>query len=218
MITKLATAMETHGSEVLDAQVKSVQGTQFVIKDGTGHVCIASKAFGCLVMPEVGDTVLVAHLSQENTHILTILQRPSDIPVKLCTDNDLELESTNGKVRIFGKEGIFLGTAAELKAIAKEFNLSAEQSRVIVNKLLVMGNNVRSKWDKAKLSVESLDSVVGRAVQVFSSRFTRIKKLERLKAKVVHHESEEVYAMRSKFTVLTAKNDVKIDGKQILMG
>jgi hypothetical protein len=212
--------VEVNSSRIGDAFVKSILTDGFLIhcpSEGASPIK-AQRAAGCLLTPEKDDLVLVAYLADNTTYILCVLERNGDSPANIGVEGDLRLHLPDGQLDISAKNGISLRTMAEFRTIAKELNFSAEQSRMIIGKLLVYGNSVKAKWDKAKVNADKMDSVVGRAVQIFTSRFTRIEALERLKAKVVHHEAEDLYAVRSKFTTVTAKKDVKIDGKQILVG
>lgn len=206
------------GARIFEASVKSVLDDAFLIDGSDGLVVKANRAAGCLLTPEKEDLVLAVYFSENVTYILSVLERSSDSPAQVGVPGDMHLHLPDGHLNISARQGISLRTMDELKMIGRELNFSAEQSRMIIGKLLVYGSSVKAKWEKAKINADKLDSVVGRAVQLFTSRFTRIEALERLKAKVVHHDAEEVYAVRSKFTTVTAKKDVKIDGKQILMG
>ena len=87
----------------------------------------ASKAVGCVIEPQIGDTVLLFLESDDQNYILSVLSRGTESPVEMVFDKGVSIKAPEKAMRIEAKEAV----------------LNVDQT-------FVAGSTLCSKWDKVK--------------------------------------------------------------------
>ena len=209
---------ESH-SDLGTATIKSMIDGKFVLLDDSGRIKHATKAMSCLVEPQIGDQVLVVHTTM-SSYVLMILTRCHDnsSASAISLDGDVSLSLPNGKLDINAKEGIHLGTPQDLSIIASRFGISGKKMAAAFEKIDLLGSSVEAHLSDVKLFSKRLRSKVEIAMQRFVTRQTNVDSLDSVNAGTIQHTARELLTLKSVFTFMKAKKNVKIDGKQIFMG
>jgi hypothetical protein len=178
----------------------------------------ARRAASCLLGPEAGDTVLIARGTDGTDHVLAVLHRASDEAPRVVFPRDAEIRSESGRLRISARRGIDLVSAGETSLVSRRLSVHAGEAEVHVTDLSFAGAFFRAQVETIKLFARACDSVVERISQRFRRSFRRVEDLDQVRARQIDHRAEKLLSLRGKYSMLTAEEDVRIDGDKILMG
>lgn len=167
-------------------------------------------AASCLVAPEIGDIVLVSLDDDADCcYILSILERAETARsrTKLAFNGDLSLNVSGGSMSITADEAITLAS--------KDFELAADEGRVIIEKTSFFGNVVENNIARIRVIADSLDSIIRRAVQRFTSTYRYVEEHEEVQSASTRMIVDGTLTMQTKNTMHIAEGHVKIDAEQI---
>ncbi len=186
-------------------------GSGFAVTCDRG-VFDASVAVSCLVAPEAGDVVLLSLDGSGPCYILSILERQEGARGKteLAFDGDVSLTVRDGAMSIRSDEAISLAS--------KEFELTAEEGRVTLEKSSFFGNLVENNIARIRVVADSLDTIVRRAVQRFTNTYRYVEEHEEVQSASTRMIVDGTLTMHTKNTMHIAEGHVKIDAEQIHLG
>jgi hypothetical protein len=197
--------------------VRLAQGKTLMVETRSG-VRPARRALSCLLEPRPGDTVLVSETPSADCYVLSILERPQEGPATLCFDGDVELKAASGRVRVAAQEGIDLVSARDTQLVSSSLSVSTLEAEVTAQQLSFFGTLFQGQVDRIKLAGQTCDSVFDRVSQTARRSYRRIEELEHVAAGQLTCLVKKLLSLRGKHSVLTAEEDVRIDGDKILMG
>ena len=163
----------------------------------------------CLVSPEKDDIVLVSRDDAGLSYILSILERAEKAQrrTELAFDGDLSLNVSGGSMSIAADQAITLAS--------KEFELAAHEGRVTIEKTSFFGNVVENNIARIRVIADSLDSIIHRAVQRFTSTYRYVEEHEEVQSASTRMIVDGTLTMQTKNTMHIAEGHVKIDAEQI---
>jgi len=208
------------GSEQVFLEYGRITGSQgpfFSVETGTGEMK-AKKSVSCLVEPVLGDTVLISLTPSEHAYILGILERENERPVSLVFDGDVALRSRDGRLQLAAQEGIDLVTAGDTALVSPELSVNSVQADVSIQYVSFFGTFLQGQIERMKLIGQTCDSVFERVSQRAKRCYRWVDEVEHLKAGQLNYLVKKLMSLRGKYSVLTAEEDVRIDGDKILMG
>lgn len=169
----------------------------------------AQLASSVLLQPQIGDVVLVA-LDGQDCWLLSVLQRRAN--------SVAELAIKDAKCTIFESEELRFNALSTLHVRAHTLDLQSENLESRFDKVSIVARVVQAAALRLQLWANLLQSR-SRSISVRAEqRITRIAHTDQLYAEEVVVESEELIRSRSRQIVTQAKENVRIDGKQIVMG
>ncbi len=192
-------------------------GDQFMLQDESG-LFSAGQAFSCLVRPEPGDRVLFAREAGRQCHILAILERDVSPDATLRFRGNVCLEAKEGRVGVVAREGIDLASAADIDLVSPRLGVTALEGDISMDSASVTGNALTTRIRRIRVFADTLDTVADRLSHRVRNWFRFIEELDQLQAGQLIHLIRKTLSMRSHHAVITAKEDVKIDGERIHMG
>ncbi len=71
---------------------------------------------------------------------------------------------------------------------------------------------------KIKILATTIDSTIKRLTQKLMRSYRTVSDIDQVKAGKIDYNADNVMSLRGKYSLVTAKKDVKIDGKMIHMG
>ena len=178
----------------------------------------AGKSVSCLLEPVLGDTVLLSQTASGKCYILSILEREEQRPASLVFDGDVDLKARQGRLRLAAQEGIDLVSAQDTALTSGQLSVNALQAEVNIQQLSFFGNFLQGQIQKIKLIGQACDSFFERVSQRVKRCYRRVEELEQLTAGQLNYRVKKLMSLRGKYSVLTAEEDVRIDGDKILMG
>lgn len=180
----------------------------FMVTSDRG-IITAGVAMSCLVTPETGDVVLISMDESGCSYVLSILERPQRAQrgTELSFDGDLSIMVHGGKMSLASEESLALAS--------KDFELSAGEARVTIEKASFFGRLVENNIEKIRIVADTLDSIVRRAVQRFTSTYRYVEEHEEVQSASTRMIVEGTLTMHTKNTMHIAEGHVKIDAEQI---
>ena len=139
-MSRQAQQREGEAFVVEDATVVLTDGATSVVRTRLGDLR-ARRAASCLVDPMPKDRVLVA-LSGDEVFILAVLVRAGEAPVRLSSDESVEIVSRKGTVSILAQEGVTVASAKAVEISGAELGVHAERARVALAELGFVGKLV----------------------------------------------------------------------------
>jgi hypothetical protein len=196
--------------------VKLAEGSAFAVAVNSGVVA-AKRSFSCLVEPLPGDTVLLSRAAS-GCYILAIMERCGDQHACLAFEGDADLSVKQGRLRVAAQEGIDLVTAKDTTLVSPELSINSVQAEVSIQNLSFFGTFLQGQIERIKLIGQACDSIFERVSQRVKRCYRWVDELDQLKAGQLNYLVKKLMSLRGKYSVLTAEEDVRIDGDKILMG
>jgi len=212
----LARALEKEENFLEYGTVKLAQGSAFTVAAESGVVA-TKRSFSCLVEPLPGDMVLVSRAAS-GCYILAILERHGDQHACLSFEGDADLRVKQGRLRVAAQEGIDLVTAKDTSMVSAELSVNSMQAEVSIQHLSFFGTFLQGQIERIKLIGQACDSIFDRVSQRVKRSYRWIEELDQLRAGQLNYLVKKLMSLRGKYSVLTAEEDVRIDGDKILMG
>lgn len=162
----------------------------------------AFQATSCLLAPVIGDTVLVFH-GPEQAFMLSVLAREANVTAELS---------------VAGAKDVALKAEGHLALTAPDVQVSARRMTVLADTLMQTGKKLVSNFSR------TLETYVDRIVNARTitttaqSRSSAIKETETLKAGVLVQNIDSVATQNSEISMITAEEDVRLDGKRVSVG
>jgi hypothetical protein len=213
----LARALERDEAYLEKGKVIGSEGGLYMVETGCGPL-EAQRAVSCLVEPLPGDTVLVSQTTSGGCHVLGILERQADEATSLIFEGDVDLTSRNGRLRVSAQEGIDLVSPGEATLVSRQLQVHAGEAEVNIPQLSFFGTALQAQVETIKLFGQACDSVFERVSQSVRRSFRRVEELETLSAGQLNYVVKNLMSLRGKHSVITAEENVRIDGDKILMG
>ena len=186
------------------------QGVFLVQSNGTGLTCL--HAASCVLLPEAGDQVLLAHVAGNvrQSWIVAVLVRAGRGPAQWRVDGDLVIASTQGAVSVQA------GSALNLQSDA--LNVQADTGQIAVAQMRVSGTLWQGTLGTVRLLGQVCETLVDRIMQISKISLRRVEQIDHVRAAQLDYEGSARVRIRSKYTAVTAKNVLKAKGRQVHIG
>lgn len=205
------TAVEEYGT-IIDTRDGA-----YVVVSGSGRYK-ATKALSCLIEPEVGDKVLFTIGFDDAVYVLAILERDASADCEVRIDGTMKFTSIRGAIKIGAREGIELTSGRHMDLFAPRVKISGQVGEILLNQLHYWGGLVDASVSRIRSVSHVVESASERLVQTVKNCYRTISESEHVKAGNLHYTVRRLFNMRGKYTMITAKKDVKINGTHIHMG
>jgi len=212
----LARALDKEENFLEYGTVKLAEGGAFTVAAESGVVA-AKRSFSCLVEPLPRDMVLLFR-GASGCYILAILERHGDQHACLSFEGDADLRLKQGRLRVAAQEGIDLVSAKDTALFSPELSINSVQAEVSIQHLSFFGTFLQGQIEKIKLIGQACDSIFERVSQRVKRCYRWVDEIDQLKAGQLNYLVKKLMSLRGKHSVLTAEEDVRIDGDKILMG
>lgn len=182
----------------------------FVVEvDQRGLHC--RKAVSCLLMPEIGDRVLVVNSDENQLWILAVLERQqADLPNHLCVTGDLHISAQEGKLVMSGTEQVAINS--------ENLSVKAQTGNCHIDKMEYSGEQLSAWVSFTHLVGQNMESLWHTISQVSTSVFRKVKKTEHVQAGQIDLSAEDYARIHAKTTLVTSDNITKMDAEQIHVG
>lgn len=198
------------------ATVVGVSGSNIRIRSATGEFD-ARRAASCLLMPELRDDVLVVH-HERGSHVLAVLERDQESPVRISADGDLEIAATGGKVVVTGAEGVDVVTPGTATIAAGTTRMTTASAEFVVDAMTYVGDRVTAQIDRVKTVAKSVETTAGRLVQRLERAYRFVSRSESVRAEYLDYEARTAFHVKSETTLVNSAGLTKLDGSQIHLG
>ncbi len=193
-----------------EERVFEMTGTVTAITNGVLEVRTAeetfraSRAVSCLVVPEQGDLVLLTGPSSASLYVLAVLERPGCRETRISTDGDLTFELRSGRFTVAATEGVDLISKKTVSITADRLEARAREGSLLL--------------DSVRLIAGVVDSTLERLSQTVKRVYRRVTELEHVRAGQIDYAAEGNLRLHGENTLVTARELIKADAKQIHIG
>lgn len=174
------------------------------------------RAFSCLVEPACNDRVLYVSDGARG-RILAILDRPGGGAAVLEHAEGMELRATEGAVMVAARDQVQLASA-QVNLVAGTLNATAAEAKFCIGETELAGNRAKATLRDAALEAENIDTRANRFTQRVKRAFRFIEETEIVHAREILQRVQGLFTSRAKTAVITAEEDMKVDGKRIHLG
>jgi flagellar basal body rod protein FlgG len=175
----------------------------FEVRTADGTFC-ASRAVSCLVAPEEGDLVLLAGPRLKGLYVLAVLERPGCSHARISAEGNLTVELRAGRFTVAATEGVDLVSKKSVSVFADRLETKAREGTFLVGTVTLIAEAVNA-------TLEHLSQKVKRI-------YRRVTELEHVRARQIDCSTEGNLRLHGENTLLTARELVKADAKQIHIG
>jgi hypothetical protein len=198
-------------------QVAEVRQGGFVVDTPSGRYT-AKKAVSCLLEPGKGARVLIAGDPLGDCYILSVLEYGAEKKCSIQFDGDVEMVAKNGQFQLAAQKGIHLTTVEQIGMISSDLKVHSQRAEVSISQLVYLGTSIFAQLSKIKVLATTVESTIRRLTQKVFRSYRTVEDIDQVKAGKIDYNAEKTMSLHGKYSLLTAKNDVKIDGKMIHMG
>lgn len=183
-----------------------------------GDTISAQRAASCLLAPVIGDKVLMSRREDGQAYVLAVLERSDEAST---TTAELGVAGHAGDTRLRATGGaLHLEARTSINLVAKRaLRLSAARAEVVAGALTATAQRVMASFEETGLAGKSVDTAVERLTTRAARAFRFIAETDRTRAKHIDtHASHTVRLSSDSVTSVTAREVVKVDGSQVLIG
>lgn len=191
------------------------EGVEFIVRTASGDYR-ARRATSCLVEPEDGDLVLVLSTTRGTTFVLAVLEREAGATTRLVAQSALEIEAE--RLSLSGREGVTISSAKLVELLAARLGLKAMEASMVAERIEVVGRHLSGEVERIKAFATSVDSVFERWSQRVKRAYRTVEESDHLRAERIDYEAQRTMSLHGQNAVVTAKELVKVDGGQIIVG
>lgn len=190
-----------------EGQAREGQATQITATADSWRVLLqdgaelqARKAAGCLLTPQIGDTVLVLRAAEQGHYVLNVLEKAQP-DSSLDFPGSVQLKAPNGSCELQAREVALSGVSGSLRFARLDLLAQSLHSRV---------DQLVSAVSAASMAAARVTSRIGRLV--------RCSGFELHRARSVRTEVSGRFSVSSGQTSITAEQDVSVDAGKINLG
>lgn len=204
--------------ELVSATVVEDRENDWVLaRDGWTEMA-AGRAVSCLLVPRVGDRVLAAAV-ENKWYVLHVLERVSGRrKCQIALDEGVVLSADTGRLTVAAKGGISVVTPATANILASHIWLHAGTGESRFGRWKCRGDSFQADVGAVKLNAVSVETTADRLVQRLKNCYRRVSDLDRTWAGQLVYTVKNVLSLRGKHSVVTAEQELKLDGERIHMG
>jgi len=208
-------------TDIVEIQEQGVvidsQGFWHTVETRSGSFA-AKKAFSCLIEPAQGDTVLLAGNEEDGLYVLAVLEQGSRREATLRFDTDVRIKLDRGRLSVAADEGISLASPGDIGLTSSEMNVHTTKGQVTAGTLFFSGGFWSGQVDRVRMLASHIETWVQRLTQNIQRSYRKVEGTDSLRAGRLDYLADKLLSLRGRHSMLTAREDVKIDGERIHMG
>lgn len=156
MITSQFSQSTLHHATVVEKN----GGVYYVTIDN--KIFVAKRAFGCLIEPENGDTILISSNNKEN-FILTVLERTYTSDAVLSSSGNLHMQLMNGEL-ILQSKSISFDSSDKFSICSPTVSVDTIETDIKSTSISLFGKTVECFIDKIKTVGKKAESFFKRSI------------------------------------------------------
>ncbi len=196
------------------ATVRAVRDRELEVETAVGW-CVARRADGCLLDPEVGDVVVLLSVGAGGW-VTDVLERGDGAAV-LSARADLEVFAA-GSIAVSAAAGVAIGGQGEVSIAAARAHIQAESARVTLQRATLAGGSVSLGAVDLRVVAKTFDTVAERVRSELGRVIRHVLGVDRVRARELDIAGSETTKVRGRATVVQAGETVSAQGGPIQFG
>ncbi|WP_418130275.1 DUF3540 domain-containing protein [Variovorax sp. 375MFSha3.1] len=186
--------------------------------ESEGRTLRCMRAASCLLRPEIGDTVLVSGPDQRRLYLTAVAEQANAGAAHIDVQGDLTLASERGAVSVHSAKQLTLAGRDALNLGTSQLNVNAQTAECQIGRTTYRGEEVLATVMSFRVVGRVYEAVVDRLVQLSKTAFRMTESVDQVRAGQIDYQASEMARVHGRNTVVTAKDLIKADAKQIHMG
>lgn len=171
-----------------------------MVVESEGRNWHCSRAASCVIVPQVGDTVLITSVENQ-IWLLAVLERASSQQTELNVTGDLHISSSG-----------------ELSLNGEMLRVNAEQGDCHISEMKYSGDQLSAWVSLSRVVGKRAESIWQTVTQISHNLLRMTRQTEQVRAGQLDMKAEDYARLHAHNTVITAKAITKVDSEQIHMG
>ena len=178
----------------------------------------ARRAAGCLLQPQAGDRVLCINDERGQYYILNVLERSAETPAVVDFEHGAVIRSERGAITLAASQRLDLTAAGPVQLLGKSLAVSAEEAVCRIGRTTLAGDELSSHVSRVRVFADSVATVARSMLQRLKNCFRKVDGLDQLNAGDKLETVQNLSATRARQAVITAEQDVRLDGARVHIG
>jgi hypothetical protein len=195
--------------------VKKQDEQEFVV-ECDGHEWVCRRAASCLLQPQMDDTVLISGPERARVYLIAIIEQAQQNESTVSVPGKLNILADSVNIHSAATMQLHGGTALDINTA--QLKLSAQKGQCVVDEMQYVGRELKTTVGMMRVIGKVYESIMDRLSFMSRTSFKITAEVEHLRAGTIDYQAEQSARLHSKYTMITAKDLVKVDGKQIHMG
>ncbi|NOX34525.1 MAG: DUF3540 domain-containing protein [Deltaproteobacteria bacterium] len=204
---------------------KSVIRTGSVISVVPGEIIInlegntirAEKAFSCIIDPEPDDIIICTANENGMVYILGILERPATQKMSVSFPSDTHICVKQGSLNISSTDNMTIASK-DVSCFSKRVIHKSHEAIVSYDNITASGNELQASFKTIRLISNFINTMAKQVIDKFKGYIRSTEDNDLVKAGQMIRNTDGLFSMNSKHTIMNSKKSTKIDGEKILMG
>lgn len=214
---KVAAINNANLFQIQSGAIESIDEKGYLILAQNGHH-LATRAFSCIVEPQVEDRVMFSIDERMQCHILSILERPQMQNTHLDFPADVTMNAAQGHMQLNASQGLNISTERQMNLLSGDLSLVSRKALFNIESLRAIGSTLVSRINNVQTFATSIETVAEHWLQKLKNSFRQVEGVDQFKARDSIHTVQNLYSMRSRQAAILAKKDIKVDAERIHMG
>lgn len=193
------------------------QSEETVVLETAEGVVTATTAFSCLVRPAAGDLVLAGSYEQ-TYYVLAVLERRTTSDMQCTFPGNVSFNAPRGNIQVASAGSLNLSSALKTRIVSPENALTGRHTTITGDTLETTTRETKFNTRSFTVVADAVDTIARRISQRASTVMRRVEGVETLNIGNLIQTVRKSFTSRSHHTVLTAKDEMRIDGERINMG
>lgn len=165
-----------------------------------GHQYVCDKAASCLLVPKVGDKVLVSGPESGELYIIAIIKQAVPEQSELAVKGHLSISSEAFSLQ------------------SKQLQVKADTAQCVIDSADYVGKELRTTISISRIVGKVYEVIADRLSQMSRNSFKITEQVDQTRAGTIDYQADDSARIHSKYTMVTGKELVKVDSDQIHMG
>lgn len=206
----------TYKSNILTGSVVQVISDKITI-NVAGSIKKAKRAFSCVIDPEPDDIIICSQNNNGTIYVLGIIERPGSQEMSVSFPSDTSIRSNQGSLNISSGESITIASK-ELNSFSERAIHKSHEAIISYDNIIANGDELHARFNTVRLISNLINTMAKHVIDRFKGYIRKTEDNDMVKSGQMTRQTDGLYAMDSKHTIMNSKESTKIDGKKILMG
>lgn len=183
-----------------------------------GHQWRTKLAASCLLLPQVGDQVLISGPEASRVYLIAVVEQADPLRTELETLGDMVLRSRTGSVSLNAAKDVSLTGVESVGIDTAALTLQAKQASFVTEKMQYVGAEVTATVGSTRVVGKVYEAIMDRLSFLSRVTFRAAEEVEHVRAGSLDYRADKSARLHASYTMVTGDNLVKVDAKQIHMG
>jgi hypothetical protein len=167
-------------------------------------------AASCLLVPEAGDLVLLA-ANPVDSYILAVLERPGSAPAVIAA-------KTQSATLILSAQNLVLQGGETIEVASPQTDIRSGRFTIVVEALSMVARILTQTLGRWQSSARNMDVVATDIATKAARRVTIIDETDTIEAGAILQKVEAATVTNAQAVVITADEDLRLDGTRVTVG